>query len=141
VVGATVIRDLQLEVKMASTLIMRIPGYPRYDLENHNDEPKSAALQAFWALPPMVGQYLCSGIRAVPAGVQLSKALVANQGFGGTLGFLSGFRGLGTGSKGVVARFLDAAAVERAGQRSVFVGEVGSEPATLKRIRVFTEAG
>jgi hypothetical protein len=120
----------------------------------------------------------------------LSKALVANQGFGRTLGFLSGFRGLGTGSKGVVARFLDAAcagdevgmrrrlagqvlatsgddlalsaaqltrhlagarwhkligsgyaAVERAGQRSVFVGEVGSEPATLKRIRVFTEAG
>jgi hypothetical protein len=34
-----------------------------------------------------------------------------------------------------------AAAVERAGQRSVFVGEVGSEPATLKRIRVFSEAG
>jgi hypothetical protein len=167
VVGATVIRDLQLEVKMASTLTMRIPAYLRYDLENHNDELKIAALQAFWELPAMVGQFLRSGIRAVPAGVQLSKALVANQGVGGTLGFLSGFRGLGTGSKGVVARFLDAAcaaeltghlagarwhkligsgyavvaAVERAGQRSVFVGEVDSEPATLKRIRVFSEAG
>jgi hypothetical protein len=47
VVGATVIRDLQLEVKMASTLTMRIPGYLCYGLENHNDELKIAALQAF----------------------------------------------------------------------------------------------
>jgi hypothetical protein len=193
VVGATVIRDLQLEVKIASTLTMRIPAYLRYDLENHNDELKIVALQAFWELPAMAGQFLRRGVRAVPAGIQLSKALVANQGLGGTLGFLSGFRGLGSGSKGVVARFLDAAsagdevgmrrrlaghvlatsgddlalsaaeltrhlagarwhkligsgyavvaAVERAGQRSVFVGEVGSEPATLKRIRVFSEAG
>jgi hypothetical protein len=193
VVGPTVIRDLELEVKMASTLTMRIPAYLRYDVEGHDGELHIAALQAFWELPAMVGQFLRRGVRAVPAGVQLSKALVANQGLGGTLGFLSGFRGLGTGSKGVVARFLDAAcagdevgmrrrlagqvlatsgddlalsaaeltrhlagarwhkligsgyavvaAVERAGQRSVFVGEVGSEPATLKRIRVFSEAG
>jgi hypothetical protein len=141
----------------------------------------------------MVGQFLRRGVRAVPAGVQLSKALVANQGLGGTLGFLSGFRGLGTGSKGVVARFLDAAcagdevgmrrrlagqvlatsgddlqlsaadllrhlsgarwrkligsghavvaATERAGQRSVIFAEVSAEPAALKRIRVFSEAG
>jgi hypothetical protein len=193
VVGTTVIRDLELEVKMASTLTMRIPAYLRYDLENHNDELKIAALQAFWELPAMVGQFLRRGVRAVPAGVQLSKALVANQGLGGTLGFLSGFRGLGTGSKGVVARFLDAAcagdevgmrrrlagqvlatsgddlqlsaadllrhlsgarwrkligsghavvaATERAGQRSVIFAEVSAEPAALKRIRVFSEAG
>ena len=193
VVDATVIRDLQLEVRMASTLTMRIPAFLRYDLENHNDELKIASLQAFWELPAMVGQFLRSGVSAVPAGVQLSKALLTNQGVGGTFGFLSGFRGLGTGSKGVVARFLDAAcagdevgmrrrlsgqvlatrgddlalsaaeltrhlagarwhkligsgysvaaAVERAGQRSVVVGEVGSEPARLKRIRVFSDAG
>ena len=57
----------------------------------------------------MVGQFLRSGVRAVPAGVELSKALLTNQGLGGTLGFLSGFRGIATGSKGVVARFLDSA--------------------------------
>jgi type II secretory pathway predicted ATPase ExeA len=33
------------------------------------------------------------------------------------------------------------AAIERAGQRSVVVGEVGSEPAALTRIRVFSEVG
>jgi Nuclear transport factor 2 (NTF2) domain len=193
VVGTTVIRDLELEVKMASTLTMRIPAYLRYDLEDHDGELKIAALQAFWELPAMVGQFLRSGVRAVPAGAELSKALLTNQGLGGTLGFLGGFRGIGTGSKGVVARFLDAACagdevgmrrrltgqlrvtsgddlalsaaeltrhlagarwhkligsgyavvagVERAGQRSVVVGEVGPEPAALKRIRVFSEAG
>jgi hypothetical protein len=33
------------------------------------------------------------------------------------------------------------AAIERPGQRSVVVGEVGSEPAALTRIRVFSEVG
>jgi len=193
VVGTTVIRDVQLEVRMASTLTLRIPAYLRYDLEDRDGELKIASLQAFWELPAMVGQFLRSGVRAVPAGVQLSKALLRNQGLDGTLGFFSGFRGIGTGSKGVVARFLDAAcagdevgmrrrlagqvrvtsgddlalsaadltrhlagarwrkligsghavvaAIERPGQRSVVVGEVGSEPAALTRIRVFSEVG
>src|SRR5712675_1469897 len=45
VVGTTVIRDLELEVKMASTLTMRIPAYLRYDLEGHDSELNVAALQ------------------------------------------------------------------------------------------------
>jgi hypothetical protein len=193
VVGLTVIRDVQLDVRMASTLTMRIPAYLRYDLEDRDGELKIAALQAFWELPAMVGQFLRNGVRAVPAGVDLSKALLTNQGFGGTLGFLSGFRGVGSGSRGIFARFLDAACdgdevgmrrrltgqvrvssgdgvaltgaelarhlagarwrkliasgysvvagIERAGQRSVVVGEVGSEPAALKRIQVFGAGG
>jgi hypothetical protein len=193
VVGKTVIRDLELEVKMASTLTMRIPAYLRYDLEGHDGELNVAALQAFWELPAMVGQFLRSGVRAVPAGAELAKALLTNQGLAGTLGFLSGFSGMGSGGKGLFARFLDdacggdevgmrrrlagqvgissgddlqlspadllrhlsgarwrkligsghavVAAAERAGQRSVIFAEVGAEPARLKRIRVFSEAG
>ncbi|MDT7794837.1 MAG: hypothetical protein QOD59_4278 [Mycobacterium sp.] len=193
VVGPTVIRDLELEVKMASTLTMRIPAYLRYDLEGHDGELNVAALQAFWELPAMVGHFLRSGVRAVPAGADLAKALLTNQGLAGTLGFLSGFSGMGSGGKGLFARFLDdacggdevgmrrrlagqvgissgddlqlsaadllrhlsgarwrkligtghavVAATERAGQRSVIFAEVGSEPARLKRIRVFSEAG
>jgi hypothetical protein len=193
VVGKTVIRDLELEVKMASTLTMRIPAYLRYDLEGHDGELNVAALQAFWELPAMVGQFLRNGVRAVPAGAELAKALLTNQGLAGTLGFLSGFSGMGGGGKGLFARFLDdacrgdevgmrrrlagqvgissgddlqlspadllrhlsgarwrkligsghavVAAAERAGQRSVIFAEVGAEPARLKRIRVFSEAG
>src|SRR5258705_6241994 len=101
VVGTTVIRDLELEVKMASTLTMRIPTYLRYDIEGHDSELNVAALQAFWELPAMVGKFLRSGVRAVPAGAELAKALVTNQGLAGTLGFLGGFGGMGGCGKGL----------------------------------------
>ena len=125
VVGPTVIRDGELEVTMASTVTLRVPGYIRYDLQDDAGELKIAALSAFWELPAMVGQFLRVGIRAVPAGLQLSRLLLTNQGAVGTLGFLGGFRGIGTGSKGVVARFLDAAcAGDEVGMRRRLVGRV-----------------
>jgi hypothetical protein len=109
VVGSTVVRDGELEVTMASTLTLRVPVYIRYDLKDEGGELKIAALSAFWELPAMVGQFLRGGVRAMPAGLQLSKLLLRNQGLVGTLGFVGGFRGIGSGAKGVVARFLDAA--------------------------------
>ena len=193
VVGTTVIRDGELEVTMTSALTLRVPVYIRYDLQDDGDGLKIAALSAFWELPAMVGQFLRGGVRAVPAGVALSRLLLTNQGLTGTLGFLSGFSGMGSGGKRLFARFLDdacggdevgmrrrlagqvdissgddlqlsaadllrhlsgarwrkligsghavVAATERAGQRSVIFAEVGAEPAALKRIRVFSEAG
>jgi hypothetical protein len=125
VVGSTVIRDLELEVRMSSAVTMRIPAYLRYDLQDDGDELKIAALYAFWELPAMVGQFLRSGVRAVPAGVQLSRALLTNQGLTGALGFLGGFRGIGTGAKGLVARFLDAACTgDEVGMRRRLTGKV-----------------
>jgi hypothetical protein len=109
VVGPTVVRDGELEVTMASTLTLRVPVYIRYDLADEAGELKIAALRAFWELPAMVGQFLRGGIRAVPAGLQLSNLLLRNQGVVGTLGFLGGMRGIGSGAKEAVARFLDAA--------------------------------
>ena len=73
----------------------------------------------------MVAQFLRGGIRAVPAGVQLSRLLMRNQGLVGTLGFLGGLRGMGGGAKGAVARFLDAAcAGDEVGMRRRLAGEV-----------------
>lgn len=109
VMGRTVVRDGELEVTMAATLTLRVPVYIRYDLDDASGELKIAALSAFWELPALVGQFLRGGVRAVPAGLQLSKLLLRNQGLVGALGFLGGFRGIGSGAKGVVARFLDAA--------------------------------
>jgi SnoaL-like domain len=192
VVGTTVVRDLDIEVRMASTLTLRVPTYIRYDVEGDHDEAKIAALSAFWELPAMVGQFLRSGIRAAPAGLQLAKDLMTNQGFTGTLDYLGGLQGTGIGGKRLFTRFLDAAcagdevgmrrrlaseirissgddvqlsagdlrkhlsgarwrkmiasgrfvvvAIERAGQRSVLFGEVGSESGVITRIRVFSEA-
>jgi SnoaL-like domain len=125
VVGPTVVRDGELEVTMASTLTLRVPVYIRYDLQDDAGELKIAALSAFWELPTMVGQFLRGGIRAVPAGLQLSKLLLTNQGLVGTLGFLGGFRGIGSGAKGAVERFLNAAcAGDEVGMRRRLAGRV-----------------
>jgi hypothetical protein len=125
VVGTTVIRDLELEVKMAPTLTLRIPAYLRYDLEGLDSGLNVAALQAFWELPAMVGQILRSGVRAVPVGAALAKTLLTNQGLAGTLGFLSGFNGIGSGGKSLFARFLDdACGGDEVGMRRRLAGQV-----------------
>jgi SnoaL-like domain len=114
VVGSTVVRDLDLEVSMANSLVMRIPAYLRYDVERKDversdGELRIARLQAHWELPAMVMQFARSGLAAVPAGLSLSRGLLANQGPGGTVGFLSGFRGVGARGKRHLTGFLDDA--------------------------------
>ncbi|WP_370330911.1 ketosteroid isomerase family protein [Mycolicibacterium hippocampi] len=109
VVGTTVVRDLELEIQMAATLTMRVPTFIRYDLRDDHDELRIAALSAYWELPAMIGQFVRGGLGAVPAGLGLGRTMLANQGLSGSLGFLTGFRGLGTGGKALVARFLDEA--------------------------------
>ena len=112
VVGSTVVRDLELEIQMAPTVTsspLRVPTFIRYDLKTEGDELRIAALSAYWELPAMIGQFARSGLGAVPAGIALGRSMFANQGLSGSLGFLTGFRGVGTGGKGLFARFLDEA--------------------------------
>ncbi|MGZ8803125.1 MAG: nuclear transport factor 2 family protein [Mycobacterium sp.] len=128
VVGATVVRDLELEIQMAATLTMQVPTFIRYDLRTERDELRIAGLSAYWELPAMIGQFARGGLGAVPAGIALGKAMFANQGLSGGLGFLSGFRGLGTGGKGLFARFLD----ETCGGDEIGVRRVAADiPITL----------
>ncbi|KUI20802.1 hypothetical protein AU193_06615 [Mycobacterium sp. GA-1285] len=108
VVASTVIRDLELEIQMTAGLRMRIPAYLRYRLEDRAGELKIVELSAFWELPAMVGQFLKGGIRSVPAGLQLSRGLLTNQGLVGALGFLGGFRGVGPQGKRRFDEFLAA---------------------------------
>ncbi|MDT5154035.1 MAG: hypothetical protein QOI01_5768 [Mycobacterium sp.] len=103
---STVIRDVTLEVQMASSVTMLIPTFLRYDLDG---ELRIERLQAFWELPAMVWQFARSGVGAVPAGVQLSRALLRNQGLSGTAGFLTGFSGVGARAKRHLAALLDDA--------------------------------
>jgi hypothetical protein len=108
VVGNTVVRDLELEVTMADSVVMRIPTYLRYDVEATTDgDLRIARLQAHWELPAMVKQFARSGLAAVPVGLALSRGLLANQGPVGTAGFLSGLRGVGARGKRHLAAFLD----------------------------------
>jgi hypothetical protein len=114
VAGSTVVRDLELEVSMADSVVLRIPTYLRYDVENGTDLSAAGALriarlQAHWELPAMVKQFALSGLAAVPAGVALSRGLLANQRPGGAVGFLSGLLGVGARGKRHLAGFLDDA--------------------------------
>jgi hypothetical protein len=103
---STVVRDVSLEVRMGSSVTMLIPAFLRYDLD---DQLSIVRLQAFWELPAMAWQFARNGLRAVPAGVRLSRALLRNQGLTGTAGFLRAFRGIGDRSKRHVAGLLDDA--------------------------------
>lgn len=110
VVGAAVLRDLELEVTMAPAVAMYIPAFLRYDLREANGEWLIGRLRAYWELPAMMLQFLRSGSGAVPPALNLSKALLGNQGWRGTAGFLAGFRRVGSRHQRLVKTFLDAVA-------------------------------
>lgn len=130
VVDDTVVRDVDLEVRMSAGVTMRIPAVLRYDLAAVGGEPKIARLQAFWELPGMIGQFLRTGPRAVAAGGALGVALLRNQGPGGAVGFLSGLVGPGILGRRHVDRLLgdagsgdEVAMRRRLGRAPVTVGE------------------
>ena len=108
VTGSTVVRDGELDISMGS-VALRVPVYIRYDVQEGGGGLKIAALSAFWELPAMVGQFLRAGVGGLPAGLQLSKALLVNQGPGGVLGYLGGLRGTGPQGKRRIREFLDDA--------------------------------
>jgi hypothetical protein len=110
VVGSSVLRDLELEVAMGSAVTMVIPAFLRYDLREVNGDCQIAELRAYWELPAMMLQFLRTGPRAAVPAVALSRALLGNQGVAGTVGFLAGFRRVGTRHKRLVSEFLAAVA-------------------------------
>jgi len=92
-VGAgAVVRDVTLDVVLGPRVRLQIPAILLYRMSTAGPEPKIAALQAYWELPPMVWQFIKNGPAALPAGMALAAALLRNQRVVGTLGFLAGFR-------------------------------------------------
>lgn len=107
VVGATVIRDLELEVVMSPSVSMRIPIYLRYALTPVDGRPRIAELQAYWELPAMIGQFARAGVAAVPVGARLVGALLRNQGISGAVGFAEGLRRAGRADRRRFVGLLD----------------------------------
>lgn len=108
--GPVVLRDLELEVAMGSSVTLNIPAVLRYDLRELHSDPKIAVLRAYWDLPAMMLQFLRTGARAVPAAVRLLQGLVRNQGLLGTAGCATGLRRAGSRQKALVHVFLTALA-------------------------------
>ena len=110
VAATSVLRDVELEVRMGPGVTMMVPAFLRYDLREVDGEWKIARLRAYWELPAMIAQFLGCGRRALAPGLALSRGLLANQGFGGAAGFLRGFRRVGNRQKSLVDGFLTALA-------------------------------
>lgn len=111
VCGVTVLRDLVLEVAMGSAVTMHIPAILRYDLQPADGpgELLISRLQAYWELPAMAWQFTRNGPAAVPAALQLTGALLTNQGLSGAAGFMSGAVGVGARGKRHIAALIDDA--------------------------------
>ncbi|MGE2835864.1 nuclear transport factor 2 family protein [Mycobacterium sp. SMC-4] len=107
--GTTVVRDLTLQITMSSALTLQVPVFIRYDLRAVDGALRIAALRAFWELPAMVGQFVRTGLAALPVGAALGRTMLANQGVVGSLGFAGGFFSLGAAGRKLFAGFLDAA--------------------------------
>lgn len=109
--GATVLRDLVLEVAMGAAVTMHIPAILRYDVRSGEalDDLSISRLQAYWELPAMAWQFARNGPAAVPASLQLTRALLTNQGLSGAAGFMSGAVGVGARGKRHVAQLIDDA--------------------------------
>ncbi len=106
----SVIRDVVLEVGMGPAVTMRIPAVLRYDLRDVATQLRIERLRAYWELPAMVVQFAGNGLAAGPQALELSRALVRNQGLRGSLGFAAGFRGARFRGKRTVRAFLTAVA-------------------------------
>lgn len=110
--GQTMLRDLVLEVAMGPAVSMRIPAILRYDVRPAgltSEDLRISRLQAYWELPAMAWQFARNGPAAVPASVQLTRALLTNQGPAGAAGFMSGLAGVGTRGKRYMAQVVDDA--------------------------------
>ncbi len=107
--GPAVVRDLLLEIVMGPGLTVDVPMHLRYDLRAVDGDWAVERLRAHWELPTMVAQMLRNGVKSLPVSVRLGGELLRNQGLGGTAGFMTGFRRLGSDEKHCVAKFLGAA--------------------------------
>ncbi len=109
--GSTVVRDLTLNVGMGRAVTLSIPAILTYEVQPYGGDLKIAELKAYWELAPMMVTFARQGLAAVPAGVELMRALLANQGSAGTAGFLRGLRRPGGPGRALVDDLLRALCV------------------------------
>lgn len=108
VCGMSVMRDLGIQTTMSTGVTLKVPMHLRYDLVEEGGALKIRRLHAHWELPFMISQLLKTGLRGIWTSIKLGPQLIANQGFGGMLGFMRGFLGSGRAGKRAAEAFLDA---------------------------------
>jgi hypothetical protein len=106
VTGTSVIRDLTLEVMMGRGVRLVVPAFIRYDLREGESGWQIARLRAYWELAAMIAAFFRSGVKALPASLQLSSALLRNQGLPAAARYVSGISGPARRGKRLVEQAL-----------------------------------
>jgi len=133
--GMSVVRDLSLVTVMSTGARLEVPMHLRYDFVEENGTLKIARLAAHWELATMIGQLLRAGIPGLVASAKLTPQLIGNQGLSGAMGFLGGFRGVGSKGKTVAEHEL------RALHRPADGADVSAEELRRARFRKWIAAG
>jgi hypothetical protein len=108
VCGMTVMRDLTVQTGMSTGVTLNVPMHLRYDLVDEGGVLRIRRLYAHWELPLMIGALLKCGLKGIWTSIRLGPQLIANQGFGGMIGFMQGFLGNGRAGKKPAQAFLGA---------------------------------
>ena len=108
VCGMTVVRDLDLETRMSTGVVLTVPMHLRYDLVAESGVVAVDGLYAHWELSVMIAQLAGAGWRGAAASVKLAPQLLANQGVLGVTGFMRGLRTVGRPGRNAATGFLVA---------------------------------
>ncbi|AHK28446.1 hypothetical protein OPAG_02834 [Rhodococcus opacus PD630] len=108
VCGMSVVRDLDLETRMSTGVVLTVPMHLRYDLVAESGVVAVDALYAHWELPVMIAQLARAGWRGAAASVKLAPQLLSNQGVLGATGFMRGLRTVGRPGRNAATGFLVA---------------------------------
>ncbi|MEU7628569.1 nuclear transport factor 2 family protein [Nocardia sp. NPDC049220] len=106
----TVVRDLTIVTTMSTGATVVVPMHLRYRLVEEKGRWKIAHLAAHWELAAMIWQLLRTGPPGLGAALRLGPQLIANQGFGGAIGMMRAFGGVGRTGKRTTTRVFAAAA-------------------------------
>ncbi|EKT78151.1 hypothetical protein WSS_A33965 [Rhodococcus opacus M213] len=108
VCGMSVVRDLDLETRMSTGVVLTVPMHLRYDLVVESGVVAVDGLYAHWELPVMIAQLARAGWRGAAASVKLAPQLLSNQGVLGVTGFMRGLRTVGRPGRNAATGFLVA---------------------------------
>ena len=103
-----VVRDVNIEIKSSTGMVLQVPTHILYELCEENGKLKVARLAAHWELLGMVWQVMTSGWAGIKMMTLQTINMFKSQGLSGVRGYMRGFTGVSGKGKGAVRRFVEA---------------------------------
>lgn len=104
--GMQVLRDIEIEIRMARSVAVRVPMFLLYELVEEHGELRIRRLAAHWELLPMLGRLCRCGLGALPVLWSLTRRMLRNQGLRGLTGFARAARSPGAAGKSLLREIL-----------------------------------